>query len=107
MSTREADITAERPQTERQVPSSGESRQASSASEKHPLLSLAISASYAGKPNVLRELRLDMAAGEILGLVGESGSGKSTLALSFLRPLALKGGKTSGSTRLIARDRMG
>jgi ABC-type dipeptide/oligopeptide/nickel transport system ATPase component len=71
-----------------------------------PLLSLSISADYAGKPGVLRDLRLKMQPGEILGLVGESGSGKSTLALSILRLLDLKGGKVSGSVRLNGRELM-
>lgn len=71
-----------------------------------PLLSLAISAEYAGKPGVLRDLRLEMQPGEILGLVGESGSGKSTLALSILRLLELKGGKSTGSVRLNGRELM-
>lgn len=70
-----------------------------------PLLSLAISADYAGKP-VLRDLRLEMHPGEILGLVGESGSGKSTLALSILRLLELKGGQSTGSVRLNGRELM-
>src|SRR5690242_13271946 len=69
-----------------------------------PLLSLAISADYAGKPGVLRDLRLEMQPGEILGLVGESGSGKSTLALSILRLLELKGGKSTGSVLLKGRE---
>lgn len=71
-----------------------------------PLLSLSISADYAGKPGVLRDLRLEMQPGEILGLVGESGSGKSTLALSILRLLDLKGGKASGSVCLNGRELM-
>jgi ABC-type dipeptide/oligopeptide/nickel transport system ATPase component len=71
-----------------------------------PLLSLAISADYVGKPGVLRDLRLEMQPGEILGLVGESGSGKSTLALSILRLLELKGGKSTGSVRLNGRELM-
>jgi ABC-type dipeptide/oligopeptide/nickel transport system ATPase component len=71
-----------------------------------PLLSLSISADYAGKPGVLRDLRLEMQPGEILGLVGESGSGKSTLALSILRLLELKGGKSTGSVRLNGRELM-
>ncbi|HWC16553.1 MAG TPA: ABC transporter ATP-binding protein [Terriglobales bacterium] len=75
-------------------------------SGKPPLLSLSLSADYAGKPGVLRDLRLEMQPGEILGLVGESGSGKSTLALSILRLLELKGGKISGSVRLNGRELM-
>jgi peptide/nickel transport system ATP-binding protein len=71
-----------------------------------PLLSLTISADYAGKPGVLRGLHLEMQPGEILGLVGESGSGKSTLALSILRLLELKGGKTSGSVCLNGQELM-
>ncbi|HKR31753.1 MAG TPA: ABC transporter ATP-binding protein [Terriglobales bacterium] len=71
-----------------------------------PLLSLAISADYTDKAGVLRDLRLEMQPGEILGLVGESGSGKSTLALSILRLLELKGGKSTGRVRLNGRELM-
>ena len=106
MSTREADIVAERTQTECRTLSVGDSRKGSSAAETHLLLSLNISAGYAGKANVLHDLRLEMPQGEILGLVGESGSGKSTLALSILRLLDLKGGKTTGSIRLNGRELM-
>ena len=58
------------------------------------------------KSGVLRDVRLEMQPGEILGLVGESGSGKSTLALSILRLLDLKGGKAAGSVRLNGRELM-
>ena len=105
MNTREAETRSHGVQRDRRA-SSRDSREASSASEQQPLLSLAISASYAGKPNVLREVRLEMQPGEILGLVGESGSGKSTLALSILRLLDLKGGKTTGSIRINGRELM-
>jgi ABC-type dipeptide/oligopeptide/nickel transport system ATPase component len=70
------------------------------------LLSLSISGHYPNKPDVLRDLHLEMYPGEILGLVGESGSGKSTLALSILRLLDLKGGKITGSIRLNGRELM-
>ena len=84
----------------------GQDARAYSPEKTPPLLSLSISADYAGKPGVLRELRLEMQPGDILGLVGESGSGKSTLALSILRLLDLKGGKTTGSVRLNGRELM-
>lgn len=95
-------------ETERRTPTSGEN--SSTAQSRNnpvpPLLSLSISADYAGKPGVLRDLRLEMQPGEILGLVGESGSGKSTLALTILRLLDLKGGKASGSVCLNGRELM-
>jgi ABC-type dipeptide/oligopeptide/nickel transport system ATPase component len=72
--------------------------------EAAPLLSLSVSAGYAGRAGVLREVRLELGRGEILGLVGQSGCGKSTLALAILRLLHLKGGEVSGSIRLEGRE---
>src|SRR5215472_9911370 len=91
-------------ETERRTRSSGE--MVTTAKSPATLLSLSISADYAGKPGVLRDVRLEMQPGEILGLVGESGSGKSTLALSILRLLDLKGGKATGSVCLNGRELM-
>jgi ABC-type dipeptide/oligopeptide/nickel transport system ATPase component len=71
-----------------------------------PLLSIRLSVSYPGKPGVLRNVALEMRAGEILGLVGQSGCGKSTLALAILRLLHLKNGKADGSLQLNGRDLM-
>jgi peptide/nickel transport system ATP-binding protein len=61
-----------------------------------PLLSASLSVDYPKKPGVLREIRLDIHPGEILGLVGQSGSGKSTLALALMGLLPLKGATVSG-----------
>lgn len=60
------------------------------------LLDLAITVSY-GKAPVLRDLRLQLREGEILGLVGHSGCGKTSLALAVLGLLPLKDGTVSGS----------
>lgn len=69
-----------------------------------PLLSLRISADYANKPGVLRDVSLDVAPGEIVGLVGRSGEGKSTVAFAILGLLSLKGGTCSGEIVFRGRD---
>ena len=61
-----------------------------------PLLSARFSVDYPNKPGVLRDVELEIRAGEIVGLVGESGSGKSTIALSLLQLLDHKGGRVRG-----------
>jgi len=48
------------------------------------LLSARLTVRYAGKSPVLRDVKLEIRSGEVLGLVGQSGSGKSTLALAIL-----------------------
>jgi ABC-type glutathione transport system ATPase component len=69
-----------------------------------PLLSLNISAGYTGKPDVLRDVALEVGEGEIVGLVGRSGEGKSTIAMSILGLLPLKGGSCQGSIFFRGRD---
>ncbi|MGD1095511.1 MAG: ABC transporter ATP-binding protein [Bryobacteraceae bacterium] len=68
------------------------------------LLSINISADYAGKPAVLRDVSLEVGEGEIVGLVGRSGEGKSTIAMSILGLLSLKGGSCRGNIRFRGRD---
>jgi len=68
------------------------------------LLSTRLTAGYAGRTPVLRETRLQIAPGEIVGLVGESGSGKSTMALALLRLLEHRGGKAEGEVLFGGRN---
>ena len=74
--------------------------------DAQPLLSLRLSVDYPGKPQVLRDLSLDIGRREILGLVGQSGCGKSTLALAILKLLYLKRGQARGSIHFNGRDLM-
>lgn len=69
-----------------------------------PLLTLRLTVGYPNKPAVLRDLRLEIGPGEILGLVGQSGCGKSTLALAILRLLHLKKAQAAGSIHFNGRD---
>src|SRR5580704_5857542 len=69
-----------------------------------PLLSLKLSVDYSNNPGVLRNVLLDIAPGEILGLVGQSGSGKSTLALAILGLLDPRRAKVTGSVWFEGRD---
>ena len=48
------------------------------------LLDARLSASYAGRGQVLRDVDLQLYRGEVAGLIGSSGCGKSTLARAIL-----------------------
>src|SRR5258708_25859600 len=61
------------------------------------LLSVRLTVNYQDKEPVLRDLRLDLKTGEVLGLVGHSGCGKSSLALAIVGLEKRKGGRASGS----------
>jgi ABC-type glutathione transport system ATPase component len=67
-------------------------------------MSARVSVRYGDKPPVLREVKLDIRRGEVLGLVGQSGSGKSTLAMSILGLLDRKRVKTEGAIEFEGSD---
>jgi ABC-type dipeptide/oligopeptide/nickel transport system ATPase component len=71
--------------------------------ESGVLLDARVSVSYAGKP-VLRDVRLEICRGEVLGLVGQSGSGKSTLAMTILGLLDRKSVRAEGTIAFAGRD---
>ena len=68
------------------------------------LLWLDLSVDYPGKPGILKDVRLSIRPGEILGLIGQSGSGKTTVALAITRLLEWRGGKVRGAIRFCGRD---
>ena len=61
------------------------------------LFSAKLSVRYGDKPEVLRNVELEIGRGEVLGLVGQSGSGKSTLAMAILGLLDRKRVRAQGS----------
>lgn len=63
-----------------------------------------LSLRYGDKPAVLRDVRLDIRRGEVLGLIGQSGSGKSTIALSILGLLDRKKVKPEGEIQFEGGD---
>jgi ABC-type dipeptide/oligopeptide/nickel transport system ATPase component len=72
---------------------------AAETSVKQALLSATFSVRYAGKSPVLRDVKLEIRRGEVLGLVGQSGSGKSTLAMAILGLLDKKRAQAEGTIR--------
>jgi peptide/nickel transport system ATP-binding protein len=77
---------------------------ASEAPQNPILLSARFSVRYAGKPPVLRDVRIEIQRGEVLGLVGQSGSGKSTLAMAILGLLDKRRSQAEGNIRFQDSD---
>jgi len=71
------------------------------------VLSAELSVDYPQKKGVLRDLRIEVLPGEIVGLVGQSGSGKSTLALALLQLLGHTGASIRGRIVLLGKDLVG
>jgi len=68
------------------------------------LLETRLSVDYPNRPGVLRDVRLTVGEGEMVGLVGESGSGKSTIALALMRLLEHKGASIQGEILFNGRN---
>jgi peptide/nickel transport system ATP-binding protein len=79
---------------ERGIPPSGRC-----AMSSEPRLQVRIDAAY-GRTPALRDVRLELQPGEVLGLVGASGAGKSTLVLSLLGLLSWHRGHVTGQVML-------
>lgn len=77
---------------------------ASEAPHNQILLSARFSVRYGGKPPVLRDVRIEIQRGEVLGLVGQSGSGKSTLAMAILGLLDKRRSQSEGNIRFQDSD---
>lgn len=75
-----------------------------SAVAHQALLALQLSVRYGDKPAVLRNVRIDIACGEVLGLIGQSGSGKSTTALAILGLLDRRRIQTEGQILFEGRN---
>ncbi len=60
-----------------------------------------------GRREVLRDISLDVRAGEVVGVVGESGSGKSVTALAIMGLLGAQGNITAGSIDFDGQDLAG
>ena len=73
------------------------------APQNKTLLSARLSVRYADKP-VLRDVRVEIQRGEVMGLVGQSGSGKSTLAMAILGLLEKKRARAEGTIRFQDSD---
>jgi ABC-type glutathione transport system ATPase component len=70
----------------------------------HNVLTADLSVDYRQNPGVLRNARISVDAGEIVGLVGQSGSGKSTLAMAVLGLLPPEKARVRGSAVLCGRE---